>query len=105
VAGAIQATLRRAGDFVARYGGEEFAVVLPYTGAEDALTVGRMILEQVDRLGIPHSSSPVARHVTLSIGAATIHFDQPVQLADFIRLSDNALYEAKNSGRHCVRCA
>ena len=105
VAGAIQASLRRAGDFVARYGGDEFAVILPYSDSEDALAMAQMILSHVDRLAIPLEASLEAQHVTLSIGIATLNPSRQMDLADFIRRSDSALYDAKNSGRHGIKSA
>lgn len=107
VAGAIQNSLRRAGDFVGRYGGEEFAVILPYADEDEAMTVARIIQEKVDRLALPHDASPVAPHVTLSIGVTTLHPDHDqdhgMELADFVKLSDKAMYAAKNAGRHRIR--
>lgn len=105
VAGAIQASLRRAGDFVGRYGGDEFAVILPNADEKEALAVGQMVLSHVDRLAIPLKTSPGVQHVTLSIGIATLNPDQQLDLAGFIQMSDNALYEVKNSGKYGIRSA
>jgi diguanylate cyclase (GGDEF)-like protein len=90
---------RRAGDLVARYGGEEFAVLLPNCSSADARTLGESIVVTVAALAIPHASSRVAPHVTLSVGAGLMApHDRAPQ--DLIRTADAALYRAKRSGRN-----
>lgn len=89
-------------DMAARFGGEEFAVILPETSEEDALKIAETILADLENLQIPHSGSEVAKHVTLSVGVATIVPNQP-DSDDFLRLSaDRALYQAKKMGRKRV---
>lgn len=105
VAGTMARSFRRAGDFVARYGGEEFAVVLPDTPALQAKDTAHNILDAVDALAIPHETSPVAPHVTISIGIATMTPDVEKRDQDPGRLIDKAdkkLYEAKSRGRHTI---
>ncbi|MEY6433521.1 diguanylate cyclase [Thioalkalicoccus limnaeus] len=105
LAGALSATLRRSGDFIARYGGEEFMILLPYTDPEQARTLAQKLLDAVDRLAIPHAASPVADHVTVSMGLVTL---DPVAGGDPLRMvaaADQALYTAKRSGRHQVQVA
>lgn len=102
LAGALSAALQRSGDFIARYGGEEFMVLLPYTGSGEALQIAEHLFAVIDRLAIPHATSPVAAHVTLSMGVVTIAPDAQVCTRDIIEAADRALYQAKNSGRYRI---
>jgi len=113
VAGALQASARRAGDLVARYGGEEFVAILPATAPHEALIVAERMRRQVRELGIAHGRSDTGPVVTLSGGLATIipdadraHQDARdglnVDHEPLLRLADNALYEAKRRGRNTV---
>jgi diguanylate cyclase (GGDEF)-like protein len=99
---ALEAVLRRPGDFVARYGGEEFVAVMPRTGAEGALALAEAMRRAVAALGMRRDSG-VDGTVTVSIGGATI--DPAVEdfsPAELIRHADAALYQAKNAGRDRV---
>jgi diguanylate cyclase (GGDEF)-like protein len=91
---------RRAGDVVARYGGEEFALLLPHTDAHEALAHARRCQLAFDAAAIAHGDSPVAAHVTCSIGVATLasgaEYDSP---RAFLLAADAALYRAKQRGR------
>lgn len=104
VAGAIAATVQRAGDLVARYGGEEFAVILPGTERHEALAVAQQICAAVVGLRLPHSASAVG-YLTISIGAGTAMAasggtrKMPEGL---LQAADHALYKAKANGRNCV---
>lgn len=90
-------------DVVARYGGEEFGCILPGTDQQGALRVARAMQAAVMALGVPHSASPVAECVTVSLGAATLRPSHGASLQDLIRRADVALYDAKQAGRNCVR--
>lgn len=105
VASSMVSALRRAGDFMARYGGEEFAVVLPDTTATEAIKIAQNIQTAVDDLAIEHKASPVAHHVTISIGIATITpGDSEITITpkNLIEAADKKLYEAKSLGRHTI---
>jgi len=97
---------RRAGDLVARYGGEEFALLLPHTDAHEALAHARRCQLAFDAEAIAHGDSPVAAHVTCSIGVATLasgaEYDSP---RAFLLAADAALYRAKQRGRRQVVAA
>jgi two-component system chemotaxis family response regulator WspR len=93
---------RRPGDLVARYGGEEFAVILSRTDAAGARQVGERIRRAVEALGIAHPASPTARHVTVSLGGASLVIDAETAPADLIAAADQALYAAKHTGRNRV---
>jgi diguanylate cyclase (GGDEF)-like protein/PAS domain S-box-containing protein len=83
----------RASDLVCRYGGEEFSLLLPETGALDALKTAERIRRAIAKKAIS------GIQVTVSIGISALEFkaDSPSDLLD---QSDKALCHAKNSGRN-----
>lgn len=103
--GAILLRVRlRPGDFVARFGGETFAVVLPASAAEDARDIAEQIRSMVELLNIPHAYSPVAHHITVSVGCVS---SKPRDYLDTDRLVEEAgqaLRAAKQAGRNRVHC-
>ena len=102
IAKTIQDALKRPGDFVARYGGEEFVVLLPGTGEKGAYKIGREIQEGLAGLAIVHQTSDVSDYVTVSIGVSSIVPDGANEPEIIISTSDEALYEAKKSGRNRI---
>ena len=101
VAAALQEGLPRSTDFIARYGGEEFAVLLDATDAEGAGRVADRLLGAIDALAIEHRVSPIAAHVTISLGIAGIVPSPEEQPTQLLAQADEALYAAKAAGRHC----
>jgi diguanylate cyclase (GGDEF)-like protein len=79
-----------------RYGGEEFAAILPNHSAEEALAVA----ERLRRL-VEASPAPAIR-VTSSFGVATVP-THAIAAVDWVKRSDEALYDAKRFGRNVVR--
>jgi diguanylate cyclase (GGDEF)-like protein len=100
VAQTIKGALRRPADLAGRYGGEEFVVLLPNTDRDGAIDVALRILKHVDALALPHSRSKAASFVTLSIGICQLIPDNSCSLKEFLKRADDALYEAKERGRH-----
>ncbi len=103
VARALSGILRRASDFLARYGGEEFVIILPETKPDAALLVGEKAKQVVEELQIEHKHSNVAPHITISLGIATAVPDQSIDHFILLEQADNALYEAKQSGRNQIK--
>jgi diguanylate cyclase (GGDEF)-like protein len=102
VAQTLSDALQRAGDLVARYGGEEFAVLLPETDSEHAQRLAWMLRDLVSALDIPHPAS-LFRQVTVSIGVATlVPPPDGTGAQEFVRVADDALYDAKRQGRNRV---
>jgi diguanylate cyclase (GGDEF)-like protein len=100
VAEALSAAIKRPGDMVARYGGEEFCAILPTTPAPGALVVAELMRQNVVRLGAEHARSPVAGHLTISCGAATMVPKRELRSSILVAAADEALYEAKRKGRN-----
>lgn len=102
VARVIGACERRPLDFAARYGGEEFVLVLYDQSVESARKIADRLCARVRDLDIPHQNSSTGERLTISIGAAVIMPDAERSDAGALQMADEALYEAKESGRNCV---
>jgi len=100
IARALTGCITRANDFAARYGGEEFAAVLPHTDEAGARAVAQKLLENVQKLNIPHSESSVAQCVTVSVGVTTGTVAYMQSGADYLKRADEALYMSKQNGRN-----
>ena len=94
VARCLQENRRRA-DVVARIGGEEFAVILPETNNSGALEVAQKMCSSVA------SISALKRQVTVSLGITELG-DRECSSETLVEEADQALYEAKRSGRNKV---
>ena len=89
----------RASDMAARYGGEEFAVLLPETSLDAACEVGNRVRRAFEGQRIVvRGSNQVIGAITVSLGAARYEPGEP--LAEWVRRTDAALYEAKATGRN-----
>jgi diguanylate cyclase (GGDEF)-like protein len=85
-------------ELVYRLGGEEFLVVLPGVGSD----VGREVAERL-RLAV-RRVRPAGMQITLSIGVSAARGDA-VDYEPLFKAADEALYEAKRSGRDRVLAA
>ncbi|WP_193316576.1 sensor domain-containing diguanylate cyclase [Janthinobacterium rivuli] len=103
VAAELAAMLQRPTDLLARYGGEEFAAILPDTDAAQALRMAEAIRRHTADLRIAHAKTGnEVKHITVSIGIATQHPQQPLAISALIGAADRALYLAKGAGRNRV---
>lgn len=105
VARVLQSSLGRTADFLARFGGEEFIILLPETDQNGCRHLAEAIRRAVEKLGIEHKASPVAGHITVSIGAVTCSDITRCDSSTFLDHADRLLYQAKHEGRNQVRAA
>ncbi|MBE0370073.1 MULTISPECIES: GGDEF domain-containing protein [Pseudoalteromonas] len=100
IARALKKSIRKT-DFIARYGGEEFVLLMPGMPLGQA----KQPLEKVRTTikSIPFKFKEKQVQITISLGATQFR-DGDTPLSAFDR-ADDALYEAKNSGRDriCLR--
>ncbi|HDR9512013.1 diguanylate cyclase [Burkholderia cepacia] len=101
VARCIGENIRQSGDTAARYGGEEFVVLLPDTPETGAAEIAERIRAAIDELGLEHAGSEYGR-ITASIGLASWIPDQDGEPSAVIKAADEALYDAKATGRNKV---
>jgi two-component system cell cycle response regulator len=85
-------------DIVARYGGEEFVVLLPNTNKEGAFIEAERLREAVE--AYRYSARDRFMEITISLGVSTFPSLEIVSADDLLGKSDDALYEAKRSGRN-----
>ena len=86
-------------DHLARWGGEEFLALLPATSAADALALAERLCERVRNL--PLLVDEVQLPLTASVGVAE-WLGPHDSLTQLLSRADQALYDAKQSGRDRV---
>lgn len=100
----VMQSLVNDGEIAARLGGEEFLVLLPDCSTEEAEERAEMLRLKTEALVIDYGDSALPR-VTISLGVATAGEEQKINPQDLIRVSDRALYAAKDAGRNRVMTA
>jgi two-component system, cell cycle response regulator len=91
----------RVQDIVCRYGGEEFTAIMPVTSKPDAVMVMDRIRASIAQQPFIMEPDTPVFNVRISVGIAEFPADA-VNENDLIRFSDQALYQAKNTGRDKV---
>jgi len=88
-------------DIIARYGGEEFIILLPQTNIENAERVGNLLRETLATKQIKRRrTNETLGIITVSVGVAQYIEDEETDA--LINRADEALYEAKETGRNKV---
>jgi len=103
VARLLNDVLSRTTDLFARYGGEEFVGVLPITPVDRAVELAEKMRLAVEKANIKGSSANTAGCVTVSLGVASMKPSRGKTCDDLLKAADQALYQAKESGRNRVR--
>ena len=88
-------------DLVARIGGEEFAFLLLHVNEEQARAKMETLKEELSTLAIAYGEEKTL-NFKVSIGLS-MRTEETKTLEELYIKADAKLYEAKNSGRNCVR--
>jgi diguanylate cyclase (GGDEF)-like protein len=103
VSQAIKRVFQRPQDFASRYGGEEFAVILIDIDKPSALLLAERVREEILRENIEHEASQTEKRVSVSIGVAHVLPCTSKRTGEeLVKIADEALYFAKESGRNRV---
>ncbi len=90
----------RVSDLIARYGGAEFAILMPFTGYEEALELAKRV-----RLAFAahdfHVNGQVI-NLSVSVGLASYPVDAMTRRGDLIAFARQALLRSKATGRNRV---
>lgn len=97
----ILQSLSRKSDIICRFGGEEFIILLPQTSLEGANIMAEKIRVNVanNRLYLDDNTQLT---FTISLGVSTIDLSNDQNIEASIKRADDALYEAKGSGKNKV---
>jgi diguanylate cyclase (GGDEF)-like protein len=90
----------RSDDIVCRMGGDEFTIICPDTDLKGAMYLGEQIRKNIASLKIQAGEGFWAG--SLSIGVATLD-KETKKITSLLKIADESVYEAKRSGRNCVR--
>jgi diguanylate cyclase (GGDEF)-like protein len=96
----IAQSMIRTEDIFARYGGEEFAVICRGTPLLSAGIVGERLRTAVEQATFDYQGRRLP--VTISVGVAALPESNVGTTQELIAEADEALYEAKRSGRNRV---
>ncbi len=97
VAHCIAETIRGS-DILFRYGGEEFVILLSDTDAQGALQLAERIRQALERLECDYDNQSI--RLTASLGIATLQDNEAAHA--LLKRADDALYQAKATGRNRV---
>jgi diguanylate cyclase (GGDEF)-like protein len=92
----------RTGDMAYRYGGEEFLVLLPDQDLGAATVALERTRDALRVSAMPHPANLPSRLITVSAGVAESSAGRPLDVTEWLRRADVALYRAKGSGRNRV---
>ncbi len=93
----FQDSLRKI-DFKSRWGGEEFLILLPRTGLEAGRSIADKLLEKVRSSVFEHNN--IDMKISFSGGLAV--YNRKISMETLIKEADEALYEAKESGKNKI---
>ena len=91
----------RSSDIAARFGGEEFVVMMLSAGKEQSFAFSENLRKIVESTEFRIPGQQSALQVTISGGVTTYPIDGESTI-DLLRKADDALYEAKKTGRNRI---
>jgi len=89
----------RQSDTAGRYGGEEFGIILPETDAENARIICERIREAIETSLVQTTAGEIKYTISMGISQLT---ETPENYMQWMQKADEALYQAKESGRNKV---
>jgi diguanylate cyclase (GGDEF)-like protein/PAS domain S-box-containing protein len=90
----------RGSDIACRYGGEEFLVILPESSLEDTVKRADRLREEIKKMELVFQGQ-ILGAITISMGVASYPVNG-TRMEELLRVSDTALYKAKQEGRDKV---
>ena len=88
-------------DIVGRWGGEEFILMYPKTDLKGAMLVTEKIRKAIEESVFEYDKKKI--NTTITFGVTT--YNEQMDIDQYIKIADSALYEGKKSGTNCVASA
>jgi len=98
----LEGTTRRY-DLAARYGGEEFALIMAGSGVVKAQRLLKRFLKEFKEVAFNSPDDKETFNVTCSVGLTCYKGSIDISAEEVLKLADDALYEAKTSGKDQVK--
>jgi len=92
---------QRKSDIICRYGGEEFVILLSNTSIDGANTVAQKLREDVEQSIVLLEDNRELKY-TISLGVSQVNIQKETSIELVLKRADDALYEAKKSGKNKV---
>ena len=89
-------------DIIARVGGEEFAVIVQSNNEDEAKQSAKKLQEVFENTPYIDDTKTVSIRITASIGIAYYDSNESKSAEQLYIAADNAMYDAKNSGKNKV---
>lgn len=83
-------------DLLGRFGGDEFMLMLPHKNKKDAMTVAVRVKQVISTKAFLFEKKKIG--ITASQGIVSLHTDKNIDIDNLLKMSDEALYEAKAKG-------
>ena len=90
-------------DFAARYGGDEFLVVVSQTDLRGSLSFAERVRSVIESTTFTYDEYSIKLTASLGLAVTNKGGGGNVDARTLVKYADKALYQAKNSGRNCVR--
>lgn len=95
-------SLKRQYDYLIRYGGDEFVIILPETRKEGIMSLYERLRKDLRESPMLFEDKAEPIEITISAGGAFFPSNSVKIADDILRVADNALYEAKKSGKNKI---
>ena len=98
MANQLTSNLRKS-DIAVRVGGEEFLLLIPQSKLEDSVKIANKVRKLIEKNTFNHDNINI--NITASFGLCMC--EKITDLNSAIKMADQQLYKAKESGRNCVK--
>ena len=102
ISNVLKRAVHRPSDLPGRLGGEEFGILLPNTDLQGAVHIAESIRGEVERLRVKVPETGKITTTTVSIGAASMIPTAKDSHEIIMKIADDHLYKAKETGRNRV---